>query len=292
MLNLLFVSKITGATTIIPQGWALEVLVQVYLVLPALVLAVARSGRPILLITGLFLFGVALRFHGLVSDPASWETPFYSLLYGNHAERTQQMLYTLLPYRSTPFLAGLLVAVLVVDHGARVRSALAVRGVTTGLLILGLVLVGVCGFLPVQDQFSFLYQDNLPGEAWLWFWTLQRPVFVTGLAAITIALLFTPRAESALLSGVFGWKLFFLISRNIYSLYLFHLGWLLPAAIIVFHTTNKATLTSAANWQVFGLFGLTAAFSLLFAWPLTRFIEVPLRNWLRGRFLRRTPRAD
>ena len=122
ILNLLFISKILGAPTIIPQGWALEVLVQGYLILPFLVLAVVRSKRPLAVIAILLTLSVVLRYRGLAADPAAYEAPFHALLHDGRATHTQQMVYTLLWYRATPFLAGLFVAFLSVFHGFWLRA--------------------------------------------------------------------------------------------------------------------------------------------------------------------------
>jgi peptidoglycan/LPS O-acetylase OafA/YrhL len=74
------------------------------------------------------------------------------------------------------------------------------------------------------------------------------------------------------------------VSRNIYSIYLFHLGWMIPAAVIVLHTTDQNDIHEVSSLQVFGIFALTTMFSVLFASVLTRFIEIPSQRWLRRRY--------
>lgn len=286
ILNLLFVSKIFGVPTIVPQGWALEVLVQAYLILPFLVMVVVRRRQPLAVIAILLCLSVVLRYRGLAADPAAYEAPFHALLHGGRATQTQQMLYTLLWYRATPFLAGLFVAFLSVFHGERLWVVFTRKILVTGVLLLGIALIAASGFLPVQDQHAFLYLDAVGPRVWLWFWTLQRPLFVAGLAGILLALLYSPLGVPGFFARCLRWKLWSAISRNIYSIYLFHLVWMIPAAVIVLRTTDKNNIQVVSSPQVFVIFALTTVFSVLFASLLTCFVEIPSKRWLRRRYSR------
>lgn len=286
VLNLLFVSKIFGAETIIPVGWSLELLMQVYLLLPFLVLAVVRSGRPVAVLTALIVASLGARYWALAVDPSSYETPFHALLHGGDASDTQQDLYYLIWFRATPFLAAVLVAYWTVYRPGRLRALFARRSVRAVAPLLGMGLLVASGCLPLHDRDSVLYDVTGP-TFWLWFWTLQRPVFVTGLALVLLSCWFTTRGPVGLAGRFLAWQPWGFVSRNIYSIYLFHLAWLIPAAALALWTVDRDAVVRVHPLQAVAIFALGATFSLLFAAVLTRFVEAPSQRWIRRRYLRR-----
>jgi peptidoglycan/LPS O-acetylase OafA/YrhL len=304
VLNLVFLSKVFDRRTIIPVGWSLEVMMQVYLVLPFVVLLVARSRWPALLASAFVLLSVLPRWIALRAHPSEYEMPFYSLLYSGEASDLQQDLYYLLLHRATPFLLGLLIAQLAVHrHGALLRLfGRPVRGFVAVLAGIGLTVASGC--LSIQDRDSWVYSSLAP-EFWLWFWTFQRFVFAVGVALVLLATFHAARGLAGRIGDLFQWKLWGTFSRNIYSIYLFHFVCMIPAAAIVLvpRSTERVrvlfsqprdlreVIAYVSVWEVLAIFALTAFFAASLASVITRYVEQPSQEWIRRRYGRRRPPA-
>ena len=283
VFNLLFISKIADARTIIPVGWSLEMMIQFYVLLPFLVCLAMRSGRPLTVITALVLGSVAARFAGLVANPAAYETPIWELMYGTRPLPVQEDFYQLLWYRATPFLVGLLLAYLVVHRGTALAEWFR-RGRRAGATLgAGVVLIAIGGFLPAHDKNSFLY--SLDTQVWLWFWTLQRFVFVCGVAAVLLPCYYAPRGIAVWVADRLAWTGFGVVSRNIYSIYLFHLACIIPAAALVSWSIDRHTLYNVPTLDIALIFAIAAYLSVQLSKVMTRFVELPARDWIRTRFL-------
>jgi peptidoglycan/LPS O-acetylase OafA/YrhL len=107
LANLFFVAKITGYKNYIPVGWSLEVMVQVYSILPFIVLAALKSRVP--LSFGIVLvIGSVARYFALAADPVAYTTP---LATGLARAQLQKDLYYLTWFRRRSI--GLCAAILV-----------------------------------------------------------------------------------------------------------------------------------------------------------------------------------
>lgn len=296
-LNLVFLSKVFGAETIIPVGWSLEVMIQVYLLLPALCLVVYRARWPVALTLGLVALSLVPRFVALATHPADAAMPFHELVYGGDASHTQKELYYLLLHRATPFLFGLFLAYLCVEREELMKRIFERPGVGIASTLVGAALVASSGFLPIHDPLSFLY-TRLDVEFWTWFWTFQRAVFTVGIALLLLPAFYATRGPGQWLGNVLAWELWRPVSRNIYGIYLFHFACLIPAAAIVLIVLRPdrwhfvasqpgdldEVIDSISNLESLGIFVLTAFFSVKFAGFLTRRIELPAQAALRKRF--------
>ncbi len=282
--NVLFISKILHSKTILPVGWSLELLVQVYLLLPLVVLGVVKARRPQLVIAVLVVLSVVARFVGLATHPDAYQTPLYTLLYGGDATDMQQDLYYLIWFRATPFLVGLWAAYLVVFQGealqrlfASGKRAHAVFAAAVGLLV-------VSAFLPLHDQHSFLYGADRP-TFWLAYNALQRPIFCFGATALLLVCCYSTVGAPGFLGRRLTWAPFATISQSIYPIYLFHFVWLIPAAVLVLWTTDKDAIRTVPTLDLVGIFVLTSFFAVKFAAWVTRKFELPAQNWLRSKWI-------
>lgn len=282
VMNLLFASKLFGFVTIIPIGWSLEVLVQSYLVLPFLVLAFMRSGHPVKMTLAAIVVGLAARYIALTLEPSSYEIRPYEFLYGVDPPRTQSDLYYQIYFRTTPFLLGFLLAYLVVYKDRVLQTVIGRASIATSLVVLSLLLIVISGFLPIQNQHSLLYRVT-GDEFWRWFWTLQRFVFASGVCGLTLALWYS----RVLLLKPFAWLLsrdvWTSVSHNIYSIYLFHPVFLIPAAAIAFRTYKVEEIVPIYTLEVLSIVVLVAVLSNWFGNLLTRHVEVPAQRRIRER---------
>lgn len=286
LLNVLFVSKLFDTHTIVPVGWSLEVLVQSYVLLPLVVLLFMRSGHPVKLCLAAIVFFLALRYWAFAADPVSYRTPIYALFSGTDTTPTQDAAYYLLHYRATPFLLGFLFAYFVIHKDAMLKRLFAAQAATLSLLLLAIAIIVCSGFLPVQDADSALYK--LTGDQfWLWFWTAQRFVFSIGIGLLSLTLWYGSSGLVTAINRFAAWRVWHKVSANIYSIYLFHPVFLIPAAVIGFRTIDKDQILPIHLLEVVVTIVVAATLSTLFGGLTTRFLELPSQRWLRARFSRR-----
>ena len=283
LLNVLFVSRLFDATTIVPVGWSLEVLVQSYVLLPFLVLLLLRSGHPLKLCAIAIIGFLALRYSAFALDPASYLTPIHELFVDTDTTATQDAAYYLLHYRATPFLLGFFLAHLVVYRDAQLRSVFRRRTITLAILLGSLVIVVLSGFLPVQDPDSFIYRIAAD-RFWLYFWTLQRFVFSIGICGAALAAWYGSSRLIEFGCSIMRWPVWKKVSNNIYSIYLFHPIFLIPGAVIGFRTVSKEALFPIHILEVIATMILVAMFATLFGSLTTKFLELPAQRWIRRYF--------
>jgi peptidoglycan/LPS O-acetylase OafA/YrhL len=285
LLNVLFVSKLFGAETIVPVGWSLEVLVQSFVLLPPLTLVLMRSGHPV----ALTLTGIAAclgaRYAALLADPASYQLLIPEILAGAETTETLDDLYYHLGYRATPFLLGFLMAYLVAQKERAVSTLFARRWVSLLALASGVLLVACSGFLPVHDAGSRLY-ELADEDFWLWYWTAQRFVFALGVCVVSMCLWYRRSASMNAINRLAGLRIWQRISANIYSIYLFHPVFLIPAAVIGFRSYRADEIAPVNILEVLAVIVLATLFSTLAGQLLTRYIENPARDWMRARYMK------
>lgn len=308
LTNLLFFARISdyfdltrrGDKNIIPVGWSLEVMVHAYLLLPFLVLGVLRTRWPLTASLVLAATSVAPRWFTLAANPKAYRMPAYRII-DIEIPQVHKDLYYLTWFRLTPFLLGLVAAVLITHHRARVERWCASPWRATLTLAFGIVLVAASGFLPIQQKGTFIY-DLFGPRQWLWFWTCQRAVLIVGVAMILVTVLLTTRGVAALLGRGLAWRGFSPVSHGIYAIYLFHFICLVPAALLVLLpavvkgiatspsldrkvvTANiSASIGSVSIWQYLVMVALAVWLSTMLANFLRRFVEDPVQRWRRAR---------
>lgn len=287
LLNLLFVSRLFDATTIVPVGWSLEVLVQSYVLLPFVVLFFIRSRSPVIFCLAAIVAFLALRYFAFALDPVSYSTPFYALFMGEDPTDTQQATYYLLHYRATPFLLGFLVAYLVIYRNALLEAAFRHRLVSLAVAVASVLVVAGSAFLPIHDPEGFIYAVA-SDRFWLYFWTLQRFVFSIGVCGIALVTWYGRSALVRAFVQMSGWRVWKSVSANIYSIYLFHPVFLIPGAAIGFRTVSKEGILPVHLGEVLVTIVAVATLSTLFGTLLTtRYLELPAQRWIRRRFSRR-----
>lgn len=282
LLNLLFISKLFGARTIIPVGWSLELIVQIYLLLPFLVMALVRVKRPKTLLAGIIALSLITRMVALALDPTSTTTPFFALWLGEDPNETQRTLYYLLPYRATPFLVGLALAYVAIEHRDGLQT-FATRFLPLVVLIsTGLFLFSA--FLPLHDGASALYTRERP-QFWLGYWTLQRPLLTVAVSLALMLAWYSRGWIGRFVSAFLAARIWGIYSQNIYSVYMFHPIPLFPSAALVFWTVELGDVAFIRTWQILAVFFLTAAGAGALSLLTTRFIELPAQAVIRRRFL-------
>jgi peptidoglycan/LPS O-acetylase OafA/YrhL len=313
LANLLMVSRVTGHFDLLPHagknyvpvGWSLEVMVQVYAALPLIVWFVLRTRRPLAAALVLVLLSIAPRWIALAADPVASATPYHELVHGGDAPQLLEDLYYLTWFRLTPFLIGLVAAVVATHHRAALEHWCRSTRRATATLLVGAAFVVASSSLPLHARDGWVYEAF---TTWHWqvFWTMQRAVLVTGAALVLLTLLGTQRGPAGLAGRLLAWRGFAPVSSGIYSIYLFHFVCLVPAAVVVFlpavveGIANAPSLDrkvlvehvslaidSANVGQYLAMVAIAVWLSARLATFLTRVVEQPVQDWLRTRYRRR-----
>ena len=215
-------------------------------------------------------------------EPESYQLLPHEIVAGASPTDTQDDLYYLLWFRLTPFLLGLLLAHLVIHEEERFRKWFTSGWVTSAVTAIGLALIVVSGFLPVQDGASFVYAWT-GEEFWLGFWSLQRLVFAFGCCMLALGMWFGRLPVLRPLQWLAERRLWGRLATGIYSIYLFHPLFLIPSAVIGFRATAVHQLGDVHVFEILIVIALVTAMSLMLAMLLTRFVELPAQRWIRAR---------
>ncbi|MEM1274599.1 MAG: acyltransferase [Pseudomonadota bacterium] len=279
-----FLGYILHDTNVIPVGWSMEAMVQVYIVLPVLVAFVMNARRPALRIVVLIVMSVLARVVFIAFSDDGFEALYSDAIRTTKFSDAAAELYFMAWFRATPFLLGLGLAWLVVERAEPVASALERPFIWIGALALGVLAMALSGWLPVQNADAWIYAQT--GELfWRGYWALHRLVFAVGGVLIALVLFYAPPFRGPWLLKVLDAGPWRLIAQNIYGIYLFHFLFILIAAVIVFRSTDEAVLETATIWHVLATFFLAAALSTVAALYLRRWIENPAAKWISNRQL-------
>lgn len=273
LLSGLFLGYVLGDYNVIPVGWTMEVMVIVYVALPFSARFILARKRPVVWMIGAFFAALLGRYGYILTQPEDFQVLFPTLVETRRESPAGFELYFRLWFRLAPFVAGITLAYILTRKSQLLEIK---RGARILIGLFGLALAAMVAWIPVQDGAATIYAATGP-MFWELYWAFGMGVFSIGIALMTYAGLANGPAWSF---GLFG-KLSKLVSRQIFSVYLFHMPFILIGAVIVFRASDASVLGSATAWQVMGIFGVAAAMALLFAWPLTRFVEQPLQRLLR-----------
>ena len=273
-LAFLFIEFLLTGSAIVPVGWSMELMMLVYLALPALAWGIYNARRPFLWL-GLAIAGsIAIRIIPLWGEPAVATTLFTHLLARDGVMPQANALYFAPWFRVTPFLVGAGIAALVVLRPAFTAALGRTAGRRMALYSAAAALTAFSICLPVHDANSFIYAVTAP-TFWTLYWTTNIGIFSIATALVMLA----SRGQSLRIPGPWA-----MISRNIMGIYLFHMPMIVIGAVIVFRTDDAAVLGSATVYHVLGIFAMALFLSLGLAALLNRWIETPTQRALRRRF--------
>ena len=271
-LSAVFLGTTMGVGNVIPVGWSMEVMMIFFLLLPTFLSFILKCKRPLLVLGSALLVTTGSRVIYLIISEISVGRVFLDTYQGLPASSAAKNLYYYPWFRLPPFLVGMGLAILF-----NKASNSYLKRPSRGLSLIGLLVVFICLYTPVHVEGAWVYQ--LPELLLVVYFGSTITIFSLGLSLIM---------WSSLSSSV-RWirpfeKICATISKCIFGIYLFHMPFLVLAAIIVLRSTDKAQLATISAAQVWMIFALTAAFSTLFARFLLRYIELPIIKWFRRYF--------
>jgi len=267
LTSALFIGYIVSDSNVIPVGWSMEVMILYYLILPWIILALTHMGRPILWLTVLVLLSAAWRYFYLLAQPVDPKSLFVTMLETKDALPAFFELYFRPWFRVPAFLMGTLFAYLLAND--RIPKS-------TITPILSAVLIIPILWVPVQDATSLFYL----AADWVWvaYWALAPILFARAFGFFMVWGLLRGQEIAWKIPN---WARGF--STNIFAVYLFHMPMLAVGAVIVFLTTDPSALGDAKWWHIISVFAVTSGATHMIAWPITRFLERPIQNWIRRR---------
>jgi peptidoglycan/LPS O-acetylase OafA/YrhL len=271
VLSAVFLGVTLGVGNVIPVGWSMEAMMIFYLVLPSLVILILNFSRRLLILGVVVLLVTASRITYLHFAEISASRIYLDFYQGLGASDAAQQLYYHPWFRLSPFLIGMGLAFIFHQKSNETSQPSQRR-----LGLLGLIIMIVCCFSPVQLENSWLYQ--FPEFILTVYFGASPTIFALALAMI----MWNPVVSGAEWVRPVG-KICTNVSKCIFGIYLFHMPFLIIAAVIVLRSTDKMQLATISPFQTWATFALTAVISIAFANFLFRFVESPITLWLRRR---------
>ncbi|HHT00907.1 MAG TPA: acyltransferase [Thiomicrospira sp.] len=270
--SLLFIENIFSKG-IIPVQWSLSIEVQFYLLLPFLVLFLAKSEHPIkwlLVLTGL---SVIMRFAFAYQTPEIYQTHWIAALNQPIGKVYMDTMYYVMETRLTPLILGMLWAVILWRYPTK---KITVSRLTNLILwAVALTLIYWSLRFPVYHVLSPFYSDfnevvNLTAI------TLHRVIF-SG-AILGLILLSHYQASNSNRNPLTQWKGWRLLSEVAYPMYFFHFPFIAIAWVIVLGTVDPKTITEISLFNI--------PFVFLLALFLTLYLSLWLNFLVEARFIR------
>ncbi|HVK99783.1 MAG TPA: acyltransferase [Dongiaceae bacterium] len=282
--NLLFVTNFfDNQHFIVPVGWSLNLQMQFYFVLPAVIWLLYKTGRPFLWGGVALLGAIAVCYFRALSEPTLVSMHFYEMLYKPElAAIYAKTLYYDLSTRFGPFLLGVLLAWALEWHRQDIRAAFLRRPLLPLVVLLAsCALLYATASLPIHDETSEIYR-HFSNEWNLFQLSTNKLLFALGATGL-ILLASIPTGVFSVVHRLLSLWFWRPVSQLIYGIYLFHLPFMLLSAFLVVGTFKKELITAFEFTQVLGIFGLTVLLTMLFVLPLHLFVEQPCIRMYRGR---------
>ena len=109
--SLLFVENIFSKG-IIPVQWSLSIEMQFYLIMPFMLILLAKSSRPVLWLFIWIIISIGMRFYLAWQDPIIHQTHWYNFMDSAEGKIYMDTMYYVIESRITPLLFGMLWALL------------------------------------------------------------------------------------------------------------------------------------------------------------------------------------
>ena len=266
LTSALFIGYIVGDSNVIPVGWSMEVMILYYIALPWIVILLGKIGRPLLWLSLAIIATALWRYLYLIGQPEDPSQLFLTMVETKTSSPAGFELYFRPWFRQPAFLMGTIMAYLIAQN--RVPKT-----IVTPIIAVALIIPII--WLPVQSKDSWAYEMLSP-MVWALYWALAPVIFARAFGFFVVWGLLRGKEKPWRIASALT-----VFSKNIFAVYLFHMPFLAIGAISVFMTTDPAALGEATIFHVLAVFVVTAGLTYLFAWPLTKFVEKPLQNFIR-----------
>lgn len=277
--NLFFASNFfESQKPIVPVAWSVDAQMHFYFLLPFICFLMYKSKRPILFLAAICVAAVLYRFWLVVSQPELYETPFYQIIYDkDFARLLSGQLYYDLDARIAAFLFGMFAAYVFHYHGPELKAYFERHQlVNTLVLASGLLLIYWSFSEPLHNKEAEFYK-NFSEQKSIIFLAFSRYAYSLGMC-ILIVMVMCPTGLSRIFEKFCALPIWHPFAQLIYPIYLFHFPFLVIAAVLVFQTTDKDSITQVSATQVFLTYTWAVLFTTVFSIFLHIYVEKPFNS--------------
>ncbi len=271
--SLLFVENIFSKG-IIPVQWSLSIEMQFYLIMPFMLLVLAKSRRPLLWLTVWILASIGLRFYLAWQTPLIYQTHWYDFMNSAQGKIYMDTMYYIIESRITPLLFGMLWAVLLWKYSKPFLQAN--RWQTALVWAICLTLIYWSMRFPVYYQDSSYY-TNFNENLNLFMVTMHRIIFSAAILVLVLLSYYQIKEANSLFSSckqnILGWKIWRLLSEVAYPMYFFHFPFIVLAWVITLGTVDVKSITSIPLYYVPIAYLLAVLFTLYLSLWLNHAVE-------------------
>ncbi|WP_321326538.1 acyltransferase [Thiomicrorhabdus sp.] len=278
--SLLFIENIFSKG-IIPVQWSLSIEMQFYLILPFLLLFLAKSSRPIMWIIILIAASIGLRFWVALQHPVIYQTHWYQFFDSASGKVYMDNMYYVIQSRITPLFLGILWALLYWRYPlAKInlsKSSVAI------LWALGLTVIYMTMRFPIYYPDSY-YFEHFNETLNLLVVTLHRIVFSMAILGLVLLAHYQVKQENPLSlfqkikKSVVEWKGWRLLSEVAYPMYFFHFPFIVLAWVIVLGTIDVQSIQQVSLYKI--------PFAYVLAVLMTLYFSLLLHFWVEARFIK------
>lgn len=272
--SLLFIENIYSKG-IIPVQWSLSIEMQFYLVLPFLVLFLARSLHPIKWLLLLIVISIFGRFLLALSDTDIYQTHWYQMMDSAQGKVYMDTMYYVIQSRITPLLLGMLWALILWRYPQQTLQSS--QPLKLAVWLPGLVIIYLTLSFPVYAQSSFYY-ENFNEQINLLLVTLHRILFSIAILALVLFSYYQLQQSPQTFwqktkTNFINCRAWRLLSEVAYPMYFFHFPFIILALSITLGTTDVASINVIPLYLIPIAFVLAVLFTLYFSLWLNFLVE-------------------
>ena len=273
--SLLFIENIYSKG-IIPVQWSLSIEMQFYLILPFLLLFLAKSRQPISWLVFLIALSIIGRFLLAWQSPVIYQTHWYNLVDSANGKIYMDTMYYVIQSRITPLLLGMLWAVILWKHPSFKLNLSKLKRYT--LWSTGLATIYISMRFPIYYPDS-IYYANFNDMLNLFLVTLHRIIFSAAILGLVLLAHYQVQkaGKPSLLQKtnhhLVNWKGWRLLSEVAYPMYFFHFPFIVLAWAIVLGTIDVKMVQSIPLYYVPIAYALAVLFTLYLSLWLNFLVE-------------------